>query len=151
MFVRRIDRNNVWEGLFSELLEALNGIVSEAIKRSKGWPTKPRSLSTELRRIAPNLRAEGIEVTFAKHREKGTPVRLERVQKSPSVPSVQSDAHETKRLQPDGRPPASIPNRQTPSGIVSRNGSNPLNGHATDDADDTDGLFATSSCQEERL
>jgi hypothetical protein len=146
-----IHRNSIWQGVCSELLEALNGIVSDSIKRSKGWPTKPRSLSGELRRIAPNLRADGIEVTFCKHTEKGTPVRLELVRKSPSGPSAQSDAHETNRLQSDGRPAESIPNHQPPSGVVSRNGSNPLNSHSTDDADDTDGVFATFSCQEERL
>src|SRR5262245_2093684 len=46
------DRNRAWEGIVSELLEALTGIATEAIKRSKGWPTKSNSFSSELRRIA---------------------------------------------------------------------------------------------------
>jgi len=146
-----IERNSTWEGVVAELLEALNGIALDANKRFKGWPITPSSLSGELRRIAPNLRAEGIEVTFSKHTEKGRRVRLERVLKSPSEPSAQSDAHEIDRLLPDSRRAESIPNRQTPSDIVSRNGSNPLNRHTADDADDTDGLFATSSCEEDRL
>lgn len=146
-----VHRNKMWEGVVSELLDALNGIVSDAIKHSKGWPAKPRTLSGELRRIAPNLRAEGIEATFGKHTEKGTPVRLERVRKSPSGPSAQSDAHNINGLHSDGPLAESMPNRQPPSGIVSRNVSNPLDPHRTDNADDTDGLFATYSGKEERL
>jgi hypothetical protein len=144
-----IDRHNTWEGVFAELLARLNGIASDAIKRSKEWPTTPRRLSGELRRIVPNLRAEGIDATFPRHTEKGTLVRLERVRKSPSTPSAQSDADKTHGLQPDDRQTRSSPNRQAPSGIVSHDGSNPLNSLSPDDAEGTDGVFATFSCEED--
>jgi hypothetical protein len=46
------------------LLEELSKLADDAAKRAKGWPTTPRALGSALRRIAPNLWALGVEVTF---------------------------------------------------------------------------------------
>lgn len=46
-----------FEGTSADLLEALEGKVPEAARRAKHWPSNPRSLSTALQRLAPNLRA----------------------------------------------------------------------------------------------
>lgn len=48
-----------WSGTASELLQALETKVSEQVKRQNGWPKNARSLSGQLKRLAPNLRAAG--------------------------------------------------------------------------------------------
>jgi hypothetical protein len=54
-----------FEGTASELLGQLQDRLRDPKKPPKGWPANARSLSNALRRLAPNLRREGIEVTFA--------------------------------------------------------------------------------------
>jgi hypothetical protein len=51
-------------GTATELLDRLEGLVDKRTRGSRGWPKTPRALGTALRRIAPNLRSVGIEVTF---------------------------------------------------------------------------------------
>jgi hypothetical protein len=53
-----------FEGTARQLLERFNLIASEQLKRQKAWPKNERSLSNALRRIAPNLRAKGIDIEF---------------------------------------------------------------------------------------
>ena len=55
-----------WEGTASELLLALADHVEEPVRRGRDWPSSPRALSAVLRRIAPNFRAIGVEVEFAR-------------------------------------------------------------------------------------
>jgi hypothetical protein len=81
-----------WEGSATELLNALNTRTDEAIQRQKSWPRQPRSLSNALRRLAPNLRAVGLEVDFL--RESHTRKWLVRIRKIRdfSVPTVPHEA-----------------------------------------------------------
>jgi hypothetical protein len=51
-----------WSGTSAELLAALSPLVDEATKKRKDWPSSPRMLSGHLRRLANNLRREGIDV-----------------------------------------------------------------------------------------
>jgi hypothetical protein len=60
-----------WEGTASELLDALAGRADEGIRRGRDWPSSPRALSGAVRRIAPNLRAIGLEVEFDRDRTIG--------------------------------------------------------------------------------
>jgi len=60
-----------FEGTAEDLLERLEGIAGEAATRRREWPKSPRALSGKLRRIAPNLRALGVEVEFAKESGRG--------------------------------------------------------------------------------
>lgn len=53
-----------WEGSGTELLDHLGALAGDQARFSKEWPKKPHSLSGKLRRLAPNLEAEGIQVTF---------------------------------------------------------------------------------------
>jgi hypothetical protein len=53
-----------WTGTATQLLTALDGYVDDATKRQRHWPKSPKALSDNLRRLAPNLRAHGIEVVF---------------------------------------------------------------------------------------
>ena len=55
-----------WQGTSTELLGELEKLVDEGLRRRKEWPSGPRKLSGDLRYIAPNLRATGIEVEFSK-------------------------------------------------------------------------------------
>jgi hypothetical protein len=70
--VRALVEPGEWSGTAAELLEALGRIADEATQRSKVWPATPRTLSTALRRIAPNLRAIGVSVEFTDQRELGS-------------------------------------------------------------------------------
>jgi hypothetical protein len=53
-----------WENTTSELLGALENKASDAEKQLKSWPKTPRGLSGILRRLAPNLRRDGIDIDF---------------------------------------------------------------------------------------
>ena len=55
-----------WQGTSSQLLAELEQVADEAVRRRRDWPSSPRKLSGDLRRIAPNLRAGGIDVAFRK-------------------------------------------------------------------------------------
>jgi hypothetical protein len=89
----------VWEGTVSDLLETLSNRVSETTKRSKTWPSSARALSGILRRLSPNLRAVGVDVTLLDHTRKG---RLVRVGKRPSPPSPPSPDEKERALTRDG-------------------------------------------------
>ncbi|MGD9721816.1 MAG: toprim domain-containing protein [Pirellulales bacterium] len=62
-----LDAEGAWSGTSSELLTALEGRVTDQVKRQNIWPKNARSVSGHLKRLAPNLRAGGWQVTF--HRE----------------------------------------------------------------------------------
>ena len=70
---RLLAHGHWWKGTASELLEALGGLADEKTTRRKGWPGDARSLSNHLKRLAPDLRQLGIDVT--KEREAGTGAR----------------------------------------------------------------------------
>src|SRR5262249_28825467 len=70
--LRELVEHEAWSGTSSELLEALNNLVDDITKRTKGWPTLGRVLSGALRRLLPNLRAVGVEVEFQDLRELGS-------------------------------------------------------------------------------
>ncbi len=62
-----------WEGTAAELLDYLIAVAGDALPKTRDWPKTPRALSGELRRLAPALRAVGVEVTLPdkKNREPG--------------------------------------------------------------------------------
>jgi hypothetical protein len=55
-------------GTASELLHDLTRRMPQNITRSAGWPKTPHALSCLLRRLAPQSRAIGIDVTFERHK-----------------------------------------------------------------------------------
>jgi hypothetical protein len=80
----------------TELLEMLNGRAGyERLDGQPGkrppqyWPKSPRALSGELKRLAPNLRQAGIEVSFERTR-KSRIVTITRAHTKSSVTSVTS-------------------------------------------------------------
>ena len=53
-----------WIGTATELLGELEGVVNEKTTKQKTWPGSGQALSNELRRLAANLEAVGITITF---------------------------------------------------------------------------------------
>jgi hypothetical protein len=56
-----MEKMPTWEGTASELITALDTHLPRAVNR-KNFPSSARSMSSQLRRIQPNLREAGIEV-----------------------------------------------------------------------------------------
>jgi BT4734-like, N-terminal domain len=63
-----LEKQNDWSGEPAQLLQALNGLVSDEQRHARAWPENARSLGHCLRRLATALRRVGIEV----ERDKGT-------------------------------------------------------------------------------
>ncbi|MCH8039495.1 MAG: hypothetical protein IH977_04020 [Nitrospinae bacterium] len=53
-----------WEGTATELLNAMSNFADDALRRLDDWPKSPQGLSNALRRLEPNLRQEGMVITF---------------------------------------------------------------------------------------
>lgn len=135
-----------WQGTARDLLDALeSGHADEKSRKRREWPATPRKLSGELRRLAPNLRRVGIDVTFSREAGGQRPrlVRLERTCKAPSLSSRPSrtpeNAEETAGRSRDGRD-------GTPSHIVPhRPYETPTFSEVRDDRDDRDGVLHVHS------
>jgi 5S rRNA maturation endonuclease (ribonuclease M5) len=59
-----LKKKGTWTGTASELLELLNTLAPEDVKKPRDWPARPNALSGMLRRTAPNLRRDGIDVNL---------------------------------------------------------------------------------------
>lgn len=83
-----------WTGQAAELLVKLDSLATDADKRLKAWPRTPRALGGMLRRLAPDLRTAGLDVTFwreqrARRRRFITLTRLDTQNTVHSVHTVQ--------------------------------------------------------------
>ena len=89
-----VDSSGFWEGTAAELLSTLSERVDEAVRRSKAWPKTGRGITGPLRRLAPTLRALGIEVSFTRSatRARKRTITLRRIvpDSEPSTPSKPS-------------------------------------------------------------
>ena len=88
---------DTWEATSAKLLERLNEIASEAARKHKEWPTTARALRSELSRIRPNLRQEGIWIAFepGKGKERNvTVVVIERTE-GPDIPPRRAEGAAT--------------------------------------------------------
>lgn len=65
-----------WEGTATELLDALNSMVSDKTERLKAWPKNARAVSAIIRRLAPNLRQSGMFIHFPGKNESPRVFRL---------------------------------------------------------------------------
>jgi hypothetical protein len=54
-----LEAQGEWTGSSGGLLKALEERLGDQTRRLSGWPKNPRSLSAQLKRLAPNLRAAG--------------------------------------------------------------------------------------------
>ena len=66
-----VAQKGIWEGTATGLLEELNERVDDKTQRQKGWPSNARALGNALRRLLPNLRAVGIDITFYREAQSG--------------------------------------------------------------------------------
>src|SRR5262249_36340839 len=90
-----VGQRKPWSGTASELLEELGKVAGDQMK-AKEWPKKANSLSNHLRRLAPNLRKAGIEVTFERSTSNNRTrnIKVEQKGKTSSGPSGSSGAGE---------------------------------------------------------
>jgi hypothetical protein len=92
--VNLIEQRGAFTGTSKELMEELEDMLPKDkggnAKLPTGWPKSPKAFSGELRRVAPNLRAAGINVTFGSRTRRGTTIILERLGAAPSPQSPPS-------------------------------------------------------------
>lgn len=81
-----VEKHGPWEGTATELLAALEGHISEQVKKSKAWPKTARTLGNRLRRSATFLRQTGVQLESG--REPGTGRRLIRISRETTVTNV---------------------------------------------------------------
>ena len=89
-----------WTGTVSDLLAELARQVDERVERQRGWPHSGRALSGVLKRLAPNLRAVGVEVESGRTK-KGRFVTLTRTAGENCVTTV-TDPRKQGDLWPSG-------------------------------------------------
>jgi len=64
-------RNPSWTGTATQLLANLIPLAGDEVVRSRAWPSTALQLANAIRRIVPNLRSAGLEVTFSRQRQRG--------------------------------------------------------------------------------
>jgi putative DNA primase/helicase len=69
-FIKTQHPTKGWQGTATKLLEELNLIVADNLRRFRSWPTKPNALGNAVDRAAPLLRHKGIHVTRQKTAER---------------------------------------------------------------------------------
>jgi hypothetical protein len=62
--IRALVASGPWSGTASELLPVLTAHVTEVARKERWWPKTAKGLAGALRRLAPNLRAVGVEIQF---------------------------------------------------------------------------------------
>jgi len=64
--VQALAREQSFEGTATELLKTLTAYADASATPQKSWPANGQVLSNKLRRIAPNLRSCGVEISFSR-------------------------------------------------------------------------------------
>jgi hypothetical protein len=90
-----------FEGSATDLLAQLSGHVDEKVTRRKDWPTSPRALSGELRRLAPSLRRIGISID----RERTNDRRVIKIWKEDAQKGDAKDRHDRHDRHAEGEKP----------------------------------------------
>lgn len=65
-----------WSGIYGDLLRSLNEVADDQTRNARGWPTTARTLANQLRRLAPGLRAVGVDVHEMGKGERGIGVAI---------------------------------------------------------------------------
>lgn len=84
-------------GTAAELLDRLGGLVDETTTKTKSWPKRPHVLSGQLRRLAPDLRAIGVEIEWSREGHERSRIIDIRTDPGNSVRSVRSVRTDGKR------------------------------------------------------
>jgi hypothetical protein len=137
-----------WQGTAHDLLDDLEAQhTDDKTRKRREWPTTPRKLSGDLRRLAPNLRRAGIDVTFGRDSDKRRrrTIQLEQRRKGPSAPSVPAGTAE--------KPPCNVGRSPDGTDGIGHDGTpyrpagNRTNSATSDGADGADGeLQEFSNC-----
>jgi hypothetical protein len=94
LFMQKLEdteKREEYSGTVGDLLDELTVKTDPSITNTREWPRgRVRKFSDELRRISPNLRQIGIEVSFGKHTNRGTSITLQKIGKRSSRPSQPS-------------------------------------------------------------
>ena len=136
-----------WDGTATALLAAVTARVSDAVRREPGWPKGANSLSSKLKRLAPNLGRCGVAVGFA--RSAGTGQRTIVL----TAKETEGDRHGEAHLGSDGIVTPSSQDRHRsshrrsdqPDSADERGSWSP----AVTICDDSDGLFPLLELREE--
>ena len=86
--------NGLWSGTASKLREALVGLADDATKRASGWPKNDKEMGHRIRRLAPSLRAIGVEVELDERDTSRQRNRLISLWKTPAITSETSTSSE---------------------------------------------------------
>lgn len=71
-----MESTNHWDGYAKQLLVELEGKVTDEVRKQREWPKLAHFLAGKLKRIAPNLRAAGINIVIEPRTNKGSLIRL---------------------------------------------------------------------------
>lgn len=94
-----VENADEWSGEPAQLLQALNGLVTDEQRHAKAWPKNVLSLGHILRRLAPALRRTGI--AYERDRSTRRTIQLSIVGKKPSESSEPSE-NRAEKDNPDG-------------------------------------------------
>jgi hypothetical protein len=143
-----MEEREEWEGSASALLAVLTDGMDDRMRQREGWPKKANGLSGTLRRLAPSLRAAGVEVSFGREAHTGKRIialwAREREPETSSPPSPSSPdgrfARNDEGDQGDDRAPGDDDGRHSlpsssPQNSTPGNGK-PVGGDDGDDGDD---------------
>jgi hypothetical protein len=83
-----LDATGAWAGTASDLLAVLEARLGERARRPQGWPRRARDVGAELGRLAPALRALGVEVERERDSNRGRAriIRLRRQSQGTNLP-----------------------------------------------------------------
>lgn len=98
-----VEREERWAGTATDLLKELNTLAGDDAQRQQGWPKRGNVLSGLLKRLAPNLRAAGINFSrLSRADRKGSrALLLEKTCNSSSASSDRQHVEETPENPPD--------------------------------------------------
>jgi hypothetical protein len=74
--VRFMEGRSEWFGTTEQLLHQLRAAAEDYVTKNRDWPQSARGLTGKLTRLAPGLRAAGIEYQQLKRQGKTRPIRL---------------------------------------------------------------------------
>jgi hypothetical protein len=97
--IRRLVVQGPWTGTASQLLEHLKATVPEEVTKSTAFPKTAKAVGNHLRRLAPNLRSVGIDITFDRegHAGRRRMIFIRRLNSENTVQNVQDVRIQTGR------------------------------------------------------
>lgn len=134
----------VWQGKASALLRELNAITGEAEQKQDAWPKQANGLSGALRRVAPNLRKQGVNVQFSRSGSRGRVVTLvgTGTQNSDTIDTIVTPERAKAKLSDDQQAKG---DDASDDGVDGTNADQVPFERASDDSDDSDDVAHTYS------